>query len=838
MTTASLTTAARVPSAPTDVPWQLGDFLPWPGLHAGPGRKEIFACIWRLPDTGPARVIQFTPYPASGGTCARHPDGGGCWRARLPLVSTELQLPSSRSVSDSLTPRETTSKGLLLLSDRCFRRSRARAAPRGDGIGLGQMLSSFVDAAASAMSERSDAASRAGDLWSPAAWQIYLDATTSVLEAREIPRECPARAGGGACDVSTWGSQLGLRVASSVGCRRALCTRYSFKVHECTWQLPHGPNTVGATLVGDLVGDFLVCGDFWPDALRVFQETENFVALERHLRDLTSRHVERVVRSHNLRHVLSEPEAMILHRALLAHVSKTPDRRTLKDWIRKWVSARVSPLVPHIAMAVCAGHAAVVNMDFSASDCRQLRAVGLRKKEKRTFAGVTGLGDVPLLPCLYVAKEQRDTVESTMFIVFRLLKLRGLRPIGLNVDNLAAWFDIITTSLDHSFPGLVKQATSESEAAFVDHLRGGGVVVLRAAKRVLGFELGQDALHVYMRMLESLNFRSQEVAWAIRCLRKWLGSVNPATRGGSEGPDDGGAAADKAMDDVEFAGANGVRSDAPRPASLEAALSAYFNFEACAPGTYEMLEAASSFEWGHPRHGRPLPPAAKAVILEDVARATTLKGTPRANIACAVYRVVYACQGHPSIDTIAEDLRGLQVLFQCQSFSPSGAVDCARGAGWAKAPPRGRRAPALVPAPPGGESFAATADAQLQPAVLNGLLASYRCKLWALHQGRDVSLGTVGTERLWRNGQRTARNKARARADADTVNLLTVIRWVNEVASRLLAAEDRRAAAAGPAAPPHRTRQLALSAEHLAASAVTDDAVLGHLRELFQAGRL
>ena len=99
-----------------------------------------------------------------------------------------------------------------------------------------------------------------------------------------------------------------------------------------------------------------------------------------------------------------------------------------------------------------------------------------------------------------------------------------------------------------------------------------------------------------------------------------------------------------------------------------------------------------------------------------------------------------------------------------------------------------RSNPAAAPA--AGYRFATVVGNQMADVVLNGIYSSYRCKLWAMEQRRSVSLGTVGKERDWRNKQRRARNKARSRADVSTLNMLVVIRWVQEVSAR---ASDWRA---------------------------------------------
>ena len=103
--------------------------------------------------------------------------------------------------------------------------------------------------------------------------------------------------------------------------------------------------------------------------------------------------------------------------------------------------------------------------------------------------------------------------------------------------------------------------------------------------------------------------------------------------------------------------------------------------------------------------------------------------------------------------------------------------------------PRGAQtyaAPRLMQdVPSGGERFNEKIQQQCAPAVLHGILASYRSKSWAVQNGFRVSIGTVGTERHWRNMQRRARNVARSSATPETVDTLNIFRWVSEVQTRL-----------------------------------------------------
>lgn len=147
-------------------------------------------------------------------------------------------------------------------------------------------------------------------------------------------------------------------------------------------------------------------------------------------------------------------------------------------------------------------------------------------------------------------------------------------------------------------------------------------------------------------------------------------------------------------------------------------------------------------------------------------------------------------EGHADTAGMREDLQGLAVLLAATNFS---TAEGSAGAAWFAAQlqylkhikrrpssgaeltgkrKRAEAQPSLTHSPAGGEAFTQAVQTQCADVVANGVVASYRCKLWAVVNKRSVSLGTVGTERLWRNDQRAARNKARARADFVTRNML------------------------------------------------------------------
>ena len=183
---------------------------------------------------------------------------------------------------------------------------------------------------------------------------------------------------------------------------------------------------------------------------------------------------------------------------------------------------------------------------------------------------------------------------------------------------------------------------------------------------IAGFELGQDALHVYARLLAVLSVLSIDSAWAVRCLRKWLASLNPAVRFGRARPDE-------TLPAFERRGAQCHAADWPvaistEVASFEIVLKKYFAGESFPANAFNLAVAACDSEWKHPQHGLPLPMSAKVVLLEDAARAGPYKIRGRQAAAQAAYGHAYKHVGHPNRETIVDDLRGLSNLFAEVNF--------------------------------------------------------------------------------------------------------------------------------------------------------------------------
>ena len=324
----------------------------------------------------------------------------------------------------------------------------------------------------------------------------------------------------------------------------------------------------------------------------------------------------------------------------------------------------------------------MLNFDFSASDARQLGVLeaGPREQRRRVLGGVTGLDDVDVLPVLYTTEESRKTKELLLMTCLSLMRLDGLRPIGCNTDNLAADFNMVVSVLEATqAPNtVVVYENCPMETEVNEHVEAGQIVVSCRDSRIYGFEAGQDGLHVYKRLVTSINLTSVEAAWGIRCLRKMLGSWSPLTRGGDLAHEH-----EDERDETEYAGGNiptadmhgdGARASSRRTgkkatahghrarsrSSLREVLAAYFQGWDLPEDAFVVLSGGAGKVWRHPKHGLCVPPCAKAVILHDAARYTAMRDRPQRECAASAYKLAYP--DLPTVPSIRKDLRGLAKL--------------------------------------------------------------------------------------------------------------------------------------------------------------------------------
>ena len=115
-----------------------------------------------------------------------------------------------------------------------------------------------------------------------------------------------------------------------------MCRRYMCKEHLKTWTITCG--TAGTSLEGDLLGTkYVVTGDFWPGCFRVFQETENYEAVRRHLCGCTSASMERRLAANKRTQRLSDFERAVLHRAISLRLQQIPTCNVLAKWMALYV---------------------------------------------------------------------------------------------------------------------------------------------------------------------------------------------------------------------------------------------------------------------------------------------------------------------------------------------------------------------------------------------------------------------------------------------------------------------------------------------------------------------
>lgn len=306
---------------------------------------------------------------------------------------------------------------------------------------------------------------------------------------------------------------------------------------------------------------------------------------------------------------------------------------------------------------------------------------------------------------------------------------------------------------------------------------------------------------------------------AIRALRKLLGSLNPVVRCGQQDCDEGRASfirvslcfhAQLSCRCAIFAGAlrpawPGECQSADAAETLGECLRVYFGGGKLPCNFWRLWNESSLAERCHPASALPLPRPLVAVLLEDAGR--TLDKLDRAQAIASAYQKAFADDAHPRPDSIKEDLQSLAKFFSVPvataevQASPDWHLMQLRYLRQARIRPMCPRAGSgkvkkrelhkLQPVPACGPPFQECAQRQSTGLILRGLTAAYRSKLWCVLHKCNISLGTVGVERLWRNYQRRARNKGRSGASEDTVDLLLTWRWLQEVSGRVAARLNR-----------------------------------------------
>jgi len=231
-----------------------------------------------------------------------------------------------------------------------------------------------------------------------------------------------------------------------------------------------------------------------------------------------------------------------------------------------------------------------------------------------------------------------------------------MRPIGICVDDWASSFGQIARVLQAAFPGQVLLTSGPSWPPCVEHWP---VAINMQTRQTRGIHIGQDPLHVYKRLLESLSWRSRESAFAGRCLQSLLGSWNPAKR--MQGMKD--LHLGKKMPKNLHSWIHFTDWELTRAPTLKDVLNSYFNGFTSPRQAFLILSESVAVEWTHPQKGCSLPLCVKAIIMKDVGNAAKIG---RQDILGAV-KCLYG-EIDLTADEIASELDSLAECFQNTLF--------------------------------------------------------------------------------------------------------------------------------------------------------------------------
>ena len=178
--------------------------------------------------------------------------------------------------------------------------------------------------------------------------------------------------------------------------------------------------------------------------------------------------------------------------------------------------------------------------------------------------------------------------------------------------------------------------------------------------------MGQDALHVYQRLIGCLELSSVDAVLAVRALRKWLGSLNPTVRRGQE------------PHELSPPWEHQLHASKKTAADLRQALHEYFQGNPVPANAAQMLEASLGQTIQHPATGCAIPRPVLVVLLEDFLRAAH-RGTSGYNVqdaSAAAYQAVYRSEEQPCVrKALPQTCRALLTCFRTtsspQGFSPT-----------------------------------------------------------------------------------------------------------------------------------------------------------------------
>ena len=259
-------------------------------------KTDTFCCVWTSPRNGFAEMVNFQPLRR----CQKHAASGADHFYRM-CVATNSECPDTyrREVPLTvhgmpvLTPQPLQKGGLPSIHSRCYRQAWPTVPAPPDAT------AAVLRLACDAVTGATEPPALAGN-----GRVIFEDTAVQLLQCRAMPASCPrCTDDDSACVIRTRGTRFAGKFLSAQGVVRS--TIYDCKAHGFRYNLPIGAATTGTSLVGDVLGQWIVSGEVWPALWSAFQDSESYRAVQKAIRSSTETAVLQSLSQRQLRGSLS-----------------------------------------------------------------------------------------------------------------------------------------------------------------------------------------------------------------------------------------------------------------------------------------------------------------------------------------------------------------------------------------------------------------------------------------------------------------------------------------------------------------------------------------------------
>ena len=267
-----------------DRPLQVGDFVP----HLS--KTDTFCCVWTSPRNGFAEIVNFQPLRR----CQKHAASGAdhCYRK---CVAANSECPDTYRREVPLT-----AQGMPVLTPQPLQNW-----PTADAS-----AAAVLRLACDAVTGTTEPPALAGN-----GRVIFEDTAVTLLQCRAMPASCPrCTDDDSACVIRSRGKRFAAKFLSAQGVRLVRSTIYECKAHGFRYNLPIGTATTGTSLVGDVLGQWIVSGEVWPALWSAFQDSESYRAVQKAIRSSTE---TAVLQSSSQRQLRGSLSVLGLHQIFL-----------------------------------------------------------------------------------------------------------------------------------------------------------------------------------------------------------------------------------------------------------------------------------------------------------------------------------------------------------------------------------------------------------------------------------------------------------------------------------------------------------------------------------------